>query len=840
MTNGVAANEDFTLTLRAYREDNAQTMLLDCGVDIIYFKPGGAIAVHAADGASWRDTGVSLPLNTWADVIIQSNRSEGTFTVFVQPVGGESAEGTLAKGIILKNVAVNGINLCATSNGTFSPYIDKVVLTKSEAVGVVADYLVALNPDVYATVGETVEVQLNVISNTKATYNTFRYELSYDADMLTYTGATSGVSVDSSTPGKLTVTGSGVDKAISDIVALTFTAREGGATKVTLDKAYVEETKTDAIESTGAELITYSQTAVTVSGYAVALPDDFVGAAGVAEGADYTFTAKDKNYEYSFEGSTMSGGSVDVTDNGNGTFTVKNVSGKLVIASEKTAKRFDVSVAGNAKTDVTADGTATYNEDYSFTVNMSADYSYSVHVALDGKAYDPEKDGSTYTIAGADITGDIVITVARTVIPSAPAIEGVENGGTYYGQLTVTVTDPDGDLAQVYLDGNLTTLQNGKLVVIPDSSFPERTVKAVDAEGTETTVVFTLHEKAVGDVVSMIAQIGEVTLADAELIEEARAAYDALTDAQKTLVNNLSELEAAEVILEELKNAKPELNFHSVSLKGNIGINYYMDLPEVVLTDADAYMQFAVEGKDPMKVPVADAIEETVEGKTYYVFTCEVPAKEMNDIITAQFFYGDGKSTEAEQYSVAAYAYEILEDTTGAYDEVKPLVEAMLNYGAAAQNHFDHNTEDPANAGLDQAPDYSGITAETLAPYVGTGSGSDDAPFYGSSLLLKGETSLRFFFEVAEGAEFTATCGGKALDADIRGGLHYVTVENISAKDLDKMITVVANGSEVTASALTYAYNVLSAAEGTYSGDLITLVKALYAYNQAANAYFGE
>jgi hypothetical protein len=68
--------------------------------------------------------------------------------------------------------------------------------------------------------------------------------------------------------------------------------------------------------------------------------------------------------------------------------------------------------------------------------------------------------------------------------------------------------------------------------------------------------------------------------------------------------------------------------------------------------------------------------------------------------------------------------------------------------------------------------------------------------------------------------------------------LHYVTVENISAKDLDKLFTVVANGSEVTASALSYAYNVLSAEDGTYSSELITLVKAMYAYNQAANNYF--
>jgi hypothetical protein len=129
VSSGVATDEDFTLTIRAYRADNLQTMLLDIGVDSLYIKAGGAIAVHKADGASWQDTGVSLPLNTWADVIIKGNRSDGTFTVYVKPVDGETLEGT-HKGIILKKVAITNIKMCATSNGTVSPYIDGICLNK--------------------------------------------------------------------------------------------------------------------------------------------------------------------------------------------------------------------------------------------------------------------------------------------------------------------------------------------------------------------------------------------------------------------------------------------------------------------------------------------------------------------------------------------------------------------------------------------------------------------------------------------------------------------------------------------------------------------------------------
>ena len=65
---------------------------------------------------------------------------------------------------------------------------------------------------------------------------------------------------------------------------------------------------------------------------------------------------------------------------------------------------------------------------------------------------------------------------------------------------------------------------------------------------------------------------------------------------------------------------------------------------------------------------------------------------------------------------------------------------------------------------------------------------------------------------------------------------------NIAAKDLDKVYTVTvssASGKIVTvkASALSYAYNVLNAEDAP--AKLVDLVKGLYLYNQAANAYFG-
>ena len=69
-----------------------------------------------------------------------------------------------------------------------------------------------------------------------------------------------------------------------------------------------------------------------------------------------------------------------------------------------------------------------------------------------------------------------------------------------------------------------------------------------------------LKDEAAADAVeAKIAAIGTVTLASEDKIKAARAAYDALTDTQKALVENLSVLEAAEEALELLKLAGTDI-----------------------------------------------------------------------------------------------------------------------------------------------------------------------------------------------------------------------------------------------------------------------------------------
>ena len=171
------------------------------------------------------------------------------------------------------------------------------------------------------------------------------------------------------------------------------------------------------------------------------------------------------------------------------------------------------------------------------------------------------------------------------------------------------------------------------------------------------------------------------------------------------------------------------------------------------------------------------------------------------------------------------------------------LVNAMADYGVLAQLQFNYNTENlPQIQG-----DLDSVTTAELAafePQVTEGAATG-VSYYGTSLVLESETVLRVYFTLDERAsigDFTFKVGSKKYTPVEKDGKWYVEILNISAKDLDKLYTVTVSSAEgkvvtVKTSALSYAYKVLTT-EGT-DAKLVNLVKGLYLYNQAANAYFG-
>ena len=222
-------------------------------------------------------------------------------------------------------------------------------------------------------VGETALVGLYLGQNsTSREYNTYFFQIDYDAEKLIFSSATIGSNVpdviDHSVPGRLTIGGYGEPRSDSSIM-LNFTVKAAGEATVKLVKAQMDVRANAAKDAQTASVPAGQSNTVTIlcGGFPVVLPDCATGAAYVTENGDYTFTA-DPSYNYDFS-ATVNNEKVDIINNCDGSYTIKNVTGELVISanSAPTIKTYAVTVEGDGSGDVSPLTPATHGQNYTFT-----------------------------------------------------------------------------------------------------------------------------------------------------------------------------------------------------------------------------------------------------------------------------------------------------------------------------------------------------------------------------------------------------------------------------------------------------------------------------------------
>ena len=261
-------------------------------------------------------------------------------------------------------------------------------------------------------VGETALVGLYLGQNsTSREYNTYFFQIDYDAEKLIFASATIGSKVpdviDHSVPGRLTIGGYGEPRSDSSIM-LNFTVKAAGEATVKLVKAQMDVRANAAKDAQTASVPAGQSNTVTIlcGGFPVVLPDCATGAAYVTENGDY-FSA------------TVNNEKVDIINNDDGSYTIENVTGKLVIKanSAPTVKTYAVTVKGDGSGDVSAPTSATHGQNYTFTVTQAANYDYAVAVTVNGQPVTCTVSSSggryTYTISAASVTGPVVITVKK-------------------------------------------------------------------------------------------------------------------------------------------------------------------------------------------------------------------------------------------------------------------------------------------------------------------------------------------------------------------------------------------------------------------------------------------
>ena len=314
---------------------------------------------------------------------------------------------------------------------------------------------------------------------------------------------------------------------------------------------------------------------------------------------------------------------------------------------------------------------------------------------------------------------------------------------------------------------------------------------------------------------------------------------------------------------------------YSLSLTGNIGVNFYMELSDDIVKDDSAYMKFTLPNGTTSKVYVSGTHEDgstattdtTVKnGVTYYVFTCEVAAKEMTSDIKAQMIGNNGEKTgKVYTYTVKEYADYILSHMSAEESDISKatiqLVKGMLNYGGAAQKYFGYKTDKLASDGLtltgavfNDTSIINNITNEANKASVTCANAK--VTFKSAYLSLNSTTDLCVSVQFADDVTvkedmFAIWCNTDQISKDQyevtkvnEENCYKITLHGMKASMLNEKYAFYVELSdteyaELAYGADSYAYTVMSSACDNINNieSLREVVKALYAYGICARNY---
>ena len=281
---------------------------------------------------------------------------------------------------------------------------------------------------------------------------------------------------------------------------------------------------------------------------------------------------------------------------------------------------------------------------------------------------------------------------------------------------------------------------------------------------------------------------------------------------------------------------------HSLTLNGDIGVNFYLELDKTIINDPDAVMEMEVAGRKKTTIKISDSVKkgsielEDTKGNKHscYKFTCNVYAKQMTDTIVATLKTSSG--TWKEVYSIQSYI-EKAKDSSN--EKLKNLMNAMVVYGGYAQMLLGYNTSNLAGGNLG---DVSHVTKDMLTEYAYIKEGEEkNLSIYGSSLLLKEQTTLRMYYKLTGGniADYKFTIDGKEVQPVQSGdsNIYYIELRNIIAPDLEKSHVFTSGNITVSNySALSYVNMALDSDKSSENNK--KTAAALYLYWKAAEEYF--
>jgi hypothetical protein len=340
-----------------------------------------------------------------------------------------------------------------------------------------------------------------------------------------------------------------------------------------------------------------------------------------------------------------------------------------------------------------------------------------------------------------------------------------------------------------------------------------------------------------------------------ELIFEESEDYDPAVPGTYTVTVSYNGIEYGTIqVTFELPT--PTFESHSLVLTGEIGVNFYMDLPGDPAYYEDSYMTFSCNGLDADPVYPDPGF---MNDSGWYGFTCYVNTLQMAEKITAVFHYGeDNAETVEDTYSVLEYlniANDLhAQDETSFPQEAAQVASALKEYGYFAQQYLSRIH----GFSLGEGGKYTGIPELGYTVYyqndlenaltgkedhlctVEPGENVEALAGLSYSLVLDSDTTVNIYYRLNDenGEHLSYTFHGDDFSPqDFSGtaeklsdGRYLISVRNIPAHLLDDEFVIKIGGDlvELHLRAVSYALDVLG--NDSYPDDMKFVMLSIIKY----------
>ena len=284
--------------------------------------------------------------------------------------------------------------------------------------------------------------------------------------------------------------------------------------------------------------------------------------------------------------------------------------------------------------------------------------------------------------------------------------------------------------------------------------------------------------------------------------------------------------------------AAPVIVYKSISLHDEIGMNFYVNLPESGNAE-NTDVTYTWNGET-----VEGALKPSSKYPGLYRTDFSLPARAMTDQVTVSVSFGS--LTAEETYRVVDYAQSAA-STYADNASLRLLLCNMLDYGAAAQIQFGYHTDDLASdyiaavdSGWSRADAPAALNDSTDIAEVSNAFGIE---YVGATMTTTSKTAVRLFFKVTDEqvfADTTASLNNVELTFKQHPGyeeLRYLEISDLAAGEIFQNNTIVFGNNANNESRIYSAANYYNAViEGDYADSFKTVMQTMYNYYDSARA----